>query len=508
MRARTFDVVCVVGLSERVFPQRSRQDPLLLDEERARRSPDLATDDDRVALERLQLRVAAGAATRALVASYASMETAQARPRVPSFYAIDVQRAVTGHVPGYEALMRQAQQRSGARLAWPAPTDATAAIDAAEHDLSVLQRYLRGAEADVLGRARYLFELNPALRRALLARFHRMKSAWSAHDGLVAPPALLARHRLQARAYSASALQRFASCPYQFYLSTILRLEPREEAAPLSTLDPLTRGSMVHEMLAGIMRALIDGGLAPLDAARADEAAAIADGIVTEVASAYEDALCPPIQRVWDDAITAIRRDVQVWVARLPEDGAGVWAPARVEIGVGFAGGFGRDQASVAEDVRLPDQTRLHGVVDLLEQGPDDTWRITDYKTGRHRLPGTTVVNGGRTLQPVLYAMAVEAAFGGQVTESRLYYCTEDGGFEVHPWAVTGATGEATRRAGLEVLAIIDHAIEDGRLPAAPAEDACTWCDFRPVCGPGAQHVPRNKDRRALEELTLLRRMK
>lgn len=507
VRARSFDVVCVVGLSERVFPQRSRQDPLLLDAERARLSPDLATDDDRVMHERLQLRLAAGAASRAVLASYASMDTAQSRPRVPSFYAIDLQRAVTGRVPGYEALIRQAQQRSGARLAWPAPADASTAIDAAEHDLSVLQRYLRGPDTDLLGRARYLFELNPALRRALLSRYHRLSRPWSAHDGVVADPALLERHRLPARAYSASALQRFASCPYQFYLSTILRLEPREEAAPIATLDPLTRGSMVHEMLAGIMRALIDGGLAPLPESRVADAHAIAEAIVMRVAAEYEDRLCPPIQRVWDDAVAAIRRDVHVWVGRLPDD-AGSWTPTRVEIGVGFPGGLGRDEASRREDVRLPDGTRLHGVVDLLERGDGDTWRITDYKTGRHRLASTAVVNGGRTLQPVLYAMAVEAAFGGQVTASRLYYCTEDGGFDVHPWPVTGTTGEATRRAGLEVLAIIDHAIENGRLPAAPDEDACTWCDFRAVCGPAAQDLPRRKDRKALEELTVLRRMK
>ena len=43
---------------------------------------------------------------------------------------------------------------------------------------------------------------------------------------------------------------------------------------------------------------------------------------------------------------------------------------------------------------------------------------------------------------------------------------------------------DANRRAGLEALEIIDRAIELGFLPPAPAERACTWCDFRPVCGP------------------------
>jgi ATP-dependent helicase/nuclease subunit B len=507
VRARAFDVVCVLGLSERVFPQRSRQDPLLLDREREPVSPDLATDQDRVTSERLQLRLAAGAASRSLVASYASMETAQARPRVPSFYAIDVQRAVTGRVPGYEWLIREAQQRSGARLAWPAPHDPETAIDPAEHDLSMLQRYLRGPEADIAGRARYLFDLNPALRRALVARHQRLSRAWTPHDGLIAPPEALAAHRLSARAYSASALQRFATCPYQFYLSTILRLERREEAVPLTTLDPLTRGSMVHEMLAEIMRALIAQGWAPLPADRLDDAHVVADDLVTRVSSAYEDRLRPPILRVWQDAIAAIRRDVHEWVRRLPDDGA-TWTPARVEIGVGFSGGFGRDEASRRDDVVLPDGTRLHGVVDLLERGEGDQWRITDYKTGRYRLGPHVVVNGGRTLQPILYAMAVEAAFSGHVTASRLYYCTEDGGYEDHPWAIAGTSGDATRRAGLEVLAIVDHAIESGRFPAAPGDEACTWCDFASVCGPSSQSLPRRKDSRPLSELTVLRRMK
>lgn len=503
VRARTFDVVCVLGLAERVFPQRGRQDPLLLDAHRARLSPDLPIDDDRLVQERLQLRLAVGAASRALVASYASMDSAQARPRVPSFYAIDLHRAVTGRVPDYERLIRDAQQRSGARLAWPAPLDPTTAVDAAEHDLSVLQQYLRGAASDIEGRARYLFDLNPALRRALLARHDRLSRKWTASDGLVTSPASLTAHRLAARAYSASALQRFASCPYQFYLSTILRLEPREDAAPLTTLDPLTRGSMMHEMLADAMRALLDRDWLPLTDARLDEARGVIDAIVTRVAAAYEDRLVPPVQRVWADAVAALRRDMHEWLGGLtaPDEG---WRPYGVEIGVGFSGGFGRDAGSNRQDAVLPNGTRLHGVIDLLERRGEE-WRITDYKTGRHRLGDDVVVNGGRTLQPILYAMAVEAVFGGQVTASRLLYCTEEGGYEELPWPIAGPTGEGSRRAGLDVLAIVDHAIDNGRLPAAPAEEACRWCDFRPVCGPSAAMVARRKDPRPLEELQALR---
>jgi hypothetical protein len=66
---------------------------------------------------------------------------------------------------------------------------------------------------------------------------------------------------------------------------------------------------------------------------------------------------------------------------------------------------------------------------------------------------------------------------------------------------------EANRRAGLEALEIIDRAIELGFLPPAPAERACTWCDFRPVCGPNEPHHLRRKPSEQLGDLTALREM-
>jgi CRISPR/Cas system-associated exonuclease Cas4 (RecB family) len=76
--------------------------------------------------------------------------------------------------------------------------------------------------------------------------------------------------------------------------------------------------------------------------------------------------------------------------------------------------------------------------------------------------------------------MALESALQRPVVQGRLYYATSDGGFR----DVTIPINDVSRRAGLEALEIIDRAIELGFLPAAPDERACTWCDFRAVCGP------------------------
>ena len=79
---------------------------------------------------------------------------------------------------------------------------------------------------------------NAHLARSVRARYSRWKTSWKEADGLVTanPSALaaLATHRLTERAWSPSALQRFAVCPYQFMLHGIQRAtqpphEPRAQ---------------------------------------------------------------------------------------------------------------------------------------------------------------------------------------------------------------------------------------------------------------------------------------
>ena len=47
-----------------------------------------------------------------------------------------------------------------------------------------------------------------------------------------------------------------------------------------------------------------------------------------------------------------------------------------------------------------------------------------------------------------------------------------------------------------------------GFLPAAPGERACTWCDFRPVCGPREEERTKRKSRERLADLEALRSMR
>ncbi len=92
--------------------------------------------------------------------------------------------------------------------------------------------------------------------------------------------------------------------------------------------------------------------------------------------------------------------------------------------------------------------------------------RLTDHKTGRKpdRID-KVIIGGGAVLQPVLYAMTIEAALDQPVYCGRLFYCTSAGSFHPHEIPLN----EQTRAAGLEVLQVVDRAIERG-LPGAGAD--------------------------------------
>jgi CRISPR/Cas system-associated exonuclease Cas4 (RecB family) len=506
-RGRMFRVVFVAGLAERLFPQRPHEDPMLLDQEmRVPLACGLPVQNDRARAERLLLRLAVGAATERLWLSYPRMDVAESRPRVPSFYVLDIMRAITGRIPRHETLREDAAERGGARLAWPAPREPDAAIDDLEHDLSVLKRLMAiEPRSRVRGQAHYLLKLNEALRRSVTARWARGRSLWTQWDGITRVTGMtkpmLDGQRLSARPYSLSALQKFAACPYQFLLAAIYRLQPPADVEPLQKLDPLTRGSIFHEAQAEFVRAMKRDGRGPLESSDVTEALAILDGVVSAIADKYEETLAPAIDRVWRDEIQDISRDLHVWVRRLTNhDG---WRPEYFEYAFGLPGDDGRDPASRDEPVLVDGRFLLRGSIDLIERRADGSpaHRVTDHKTGRNRTTWKTVIGGGAILQPVLYSAAVEQALGMPVTSARLSYCTSAGGFVDHEIPLN----DANRRSGIEALEIIDRAVELGFLPAAPSERACTWCDFRPVCGPDQYERIRRKAPDRLGDLEALR---
>jgi ATP-dependent helicase/nuclease subunit B len=504
-RGRSFRAVFVPGLAERLFPRVIREDPLLGDDLRVR-IRDLVVADDRAALERLALRLAAGAASDRLYVSFPRLDATGGRARVPSFYALELIRAVTGQVPDSTVLQQAAADASGAALAWPAPRQPAAAIDDFEHDLSML-RGLMAAGASGRGRAHYIVQLNPHLRQSLKSQYQRARPIWTSSDGIVRATGevrgFLDTQRLHARPYSVSALQHYAACPYRFLLSAIYRLAPIEAPEPLQRLDPLTRGTLVHRVQAETLRELAAASLLGTPPADRHRLIGVLDRTLARVAAEFADRLAPAIDRVWQDEIAAIGRDLHVWLDQVWHDRD--WEPWRFELSFGLSERDGHDDHSRRDPVFVNERFLLRGSVDLIERRRGaERMRVTDYKTSRNRLDKAPVVGGGAVLQPVLYSLAVEAMTGLPVESARLWYCTSAGGFSEHAVPIS----DASRQRGLEVLEIVDRAVELGILPASPREGACVDCDFRLVCGPNEEWRVRHKPRELVGDLTALREMK
>src|SRR4029450_2521606 len=98
-------------------------------------------------------------------------------------------------------------------------------------------------------------------------------------------------------------------------------------------------------------------------------------------------------------------------------------------------------------------------------------------------------------------AGAGEPALAPPVSHGRLFYCTAAGSFFEQPIPLN----EMTRAAGLEVLQVIDRAIEAAFLPAPPTEGASSRCDFRPVCGPDVFRRVGRKPQDRIADLAAIR---
>jgi ATP-dependent helicase/nuclease subunit B len=506
-RGMSFEVAIVPGLAERVFPRKFTEDPLLPDAMRARVAPGMPRNEDRVEAERMALRIAAGAARARVMFSYPRVDLDQGRPRVPSFYALEVLRAAEGRLPGFDELARRSACEQAARIGWPAPGDASLAIDEAEFDLAILDRLVDSDPETTRGAAHYLLGANPNLGRALRARARRWLRRWTPADGLVDPAletlAALGRHQLSARPYSPTALQHYAACPYRFLLQAIHRLEPREEAEAIEVIDPLTRGGLFHEVQYEVLTALRFGGLLPVTEANLAGAHEILDRTIESVAARWREELAPAIERVWQDGIEEIRADLREWLRRAAAESGG-WIPERFELAFGLPGRGQADPASSPDPVVVADGLRLRGSIDLVERTGGGALRVTDHKTGKVRAEGGFVIGGGKILQPVLYALAAERILEHPISAGRLYYCTSAGGYEERVTAID----PAARAAAASFAATLGDALSSGFLPAAPAEGECRWCDYRRVCGPYEERRTAIKPASRIAPLRRLREMK
>lgn len=236
------------------------------------------------------------------------------------------------------------------------------------------------------------------------------------HDGLVRAdhPLLLA---ILDRTQSASSLRLLLRSPLGFVWRYAMRLRMPESGADPLVLDALGMGDLVHMTLDLALQKLeAAGGLAKADEAKI---AATVQEAAREVAGVWESERAVPPEVIWrrtlDDARVLTSRALTYGDERLPD--------ARSYGEVAFGGLAPKSDADSPWDSATPVEIpgagfRINGYIDRLDlSGDGKRALVRDYKTGRPPREDISL-DGGRELQRCLYAFAVKALLGPDVSIS------------------------------------------------------------------------------------------
>ena len=236
------------------------------------------------------------------------------------------------------------------------------------------------------------------------------------HDGLVRAdhPLLLA---ILERTQSASSLRLLLRSPLGFVWRYGMRLRMPESGTDPLVLDALGMGDLVHMTLNLALQKLE----AAASLAKADDkliATAVQDA-ADEVAGVWESERAVPPAVIWrrtlDEARELTRRALSYRDERLPD--------ARSYGEVAFGGVDPKSAADSPWDpttiVEIADAGfRIAGYIDRLDlSGDGKRALVRDYKTGRPPKDSVSL-DGGRELQRCLYAFAVKALLGTDVSIS------------------------------------------------------------------------------------------
>jgi ATP-dependent helicase/nuclease subunit B len=467
-----FALTLVPGLVEGGFPAALREDPILLDEER-RRLPGLPLAEAGRELERLRFQVAVAGAGR-VVLSYPRVDAASGRPRVPSFFLLDLLERLTGRRHDFRGLERAAQHR---RVGLGPVAEAAGVWPVDERDWQVSQALARRADPAAL-----LDDLPGAARglQALVAR--ERTPALTAYDGL-----LPAGVDPGAAPLAPTWLETYATCPFKFFLGHVLGVAPVEEPDRVHTLSPADRGTLVHAALEAAYRELREGGLLPLDPARLADALAVLDGAFDAACERAERRGVTGLAALWAGERLRLRAELRAALAAeavAAED----WVPAAFEVPFGLPGA---EASTEPVPYGLADGTtfRFRGRIDRLDRSRDGSRaRVVDYKSGRVR-GGRTAdrLLRGRALQLPIYRLAaaawLQAAGTPATVEDAQYYHVvgRDAGARVR---FTRAGWEERRADFDRVLALLAEGLRAGRFFALPERCAGRYpCDFDLACG-------------------------
>ncbi len=276
--------------------------------------------------------------------------------------------------------------------------------------------------------------------------------------------------------WSASRVEQYARCPFQFFAGSMLGLEVREP--PQAGLDAAQLGSMLHVVLEEVYQLAEDPG----------DPASVLDMLPQAAAQAFESA--PDTYGFRPTAYWEIeKKSLSITLVKVVEvlgeqQRAGGWEPLAYEAAFGIRG------APPLQVVSGKDEFLFRGLIDRVDRRAGSEVCVIDYKTGSSHLGKKDLVDGTR-LQLPLYALAADQSLGlGRPVEGMYWALLKNeagkpllSGFNAEIDGKQYAGLEGAVELAREHIGRIIRSIRQGQFqPESPADGCPSYCPAAGWC--------------------------
>jgi len=488
-RGLRFPLVIIPGLEEGRFPARLRQDPLLLDAERIRIGS-LPLKLRRSEEEELLFDMTARSAEKRLVLIASRLDESSDRECLPSRYFM----GFAGAVHGKQAVLQDLSEETipgfrSVSLENPAPGEGLSAIDENEIRIRAICRYPGSKHAFLKA---LCGEEAKFLSGPLAYDSARWQRRLTGYDGRFQNPELVrwaAERSLPSTGQvSASRVEQYALCPYQFYLKRVMGIERWQEEEAVEAMDPLARGSVVHKILERFLK--VHAGTDFLHGS-CEAMQILLEKQSRQILEEARPAGLPDL--LWEIERDRILQTLRQWLVFEKGRATDDLLPALLERPFGA---FSPNETTQPLSIQVGrHRFDFRGRIDRIDLSPDGKRaRVIDYKTGKiprsMRKKERTPLMSGEKIQITIYSEALASMADldklEHVVGEYLHLASDEKDMVPIVFTHDELLGAGSRLR--KILEIFADGIEDGLFfartkSAVRPEGHCKFCEFLSICG-------------------------
>lgn len=476
-RGRTF----IVGLDQARFPGPQLQDPIILDEEREKLGAGMVQSGERLKEKVYLMAKVLASAGGHITISYPCRDLLDDRVLLPASLVLNAYRLVAGHPSAdYSELVRYLGEPVGF------------IPDRASQPLNEWEWWLSRGKSGGYDQSSVL-DCYPNLRQGRIAEEARTTGAMTHYDGHAPSAAKVFAPYEKKRVLSPSQLESLATCPFRFFMTYLLHVEPLEdlEKDPGRWLDGAQRGTLLHDVFRRFMEHLAGKGERP---GREAHWSYLKELALEEVGK-WKEVIPPPSNFAFDREVREVLQTCETFL-RDEEERCRTVEPCFFELSFGVKGEGG---PGTHEPVEIAIEGKgsflLRGRIDRVDRCGEHRYEVWDYKTGSsYGYKEGDYFRNGRQIQHVLYSVAAETLLRrrhdkkASVVRGGYYFPGPKGeGLRIE-------RNETRRGEAFEILDDLFTLLTTGAFPSAHDTDACAFCSHSPACGGGETVVARCRE--------------